>query len=403
MGSLVSLAACSVFGGSVFGGDDNNGGGGDQSSSSSGSFGGSSSGDGGKPFVCVPDPKNAEIPGNGCDDDADGTVDNAPPPCDSTATGNTAEDFAHAIGLCDEAASGKGYGLVKAEFTRGYGRNDAPKDEQHGVLGKFGSVIKPREGTKLGVLSTGYAREFDGPSGNEPFGGETVLGGVQGVSYGKDWYNYGRYDGSKPGNGSVPPGFPKPASGCDQAPTTNDVVNVRLTVKAPPNATGIKFDFNFYSGEWPAYICSPFNDGFIAYLTTGGKGDNISFDSKKNPVSVNNGFFDRCTPGVEIGCGEGGKKGTSECPGGASELTGTGFGIAGQWCSVYQGGGKQTSVNGGATGWLTSQAPITPGETFTIEFMIWDTGDAILDSSVLIDNFAWASGQVTTGTGRPPK
>jgi len=135
VGSLVSLAACSVFGGSVFGGDDNNGGGGDQSSSSSGSFGGSSSGDGGKPFVCVPDPKNAEIPGNGCDDDADGTVDNAPPPCDSTATGNTAEDFAHAIGLCDEAASGKGYGLVKAEFTRGYGRKAPEHLEQHGVLG----------------------------------------------------------------------------------------------------------------------------------------------------------------------------------------------------------------------------------------------------------------------------
>jgi hypothetical protein len=33
--------------------------------------------------------------------------------------------------------------------------------------------------------------------------------------------------------------------------------------------------------------------------------------------------------------------------------------------------------------------------------MIWDTGDAILDSSVLIDNFTWAEGQVTTATERP--
>lgn len=397
-GFVLSVAACSIFSDSKFGDE----GGGDPSSSgaSSGSFGGG--GDGGKPFVCSPDKNNAEIPDNGCDDDADGQIDNKPTPCDGSISGSSATDFARAIGVCDQAAGGKGYGLVKAEFTRGFGRNDAPQAEQHGVLPKFGNVVKPREGSKLGVLSTGYAREFNGPSGNEPFGGEAILGGG-GVSYGKDWYNFGRPAPGKPGNGTLPPGFPKAASGCEQADTTNDVINLRLTIKAPPNATGIKFDFNFYSGEWPAYICSQFNDGFIAYLTSGGKGDNISFDSKKNPVSVNNGFFDRCTPSVETGCGEGAKKGTSECPGGPSELAGTGFGVSGKWCSVYQGGGNQTSVNGGATGWLTSQAPIVPGEEFTIEFLLWDTGDAILDSSVLIDNFTWASGQVTTSTGRPPK
>jgi hypothetical protein len=207
-------------------------------------------------------------------------------------------------------------------------------------------------------------------------------------------------------NGTVPPGFPKPAGGCDQAPTTNDVIDFKLVVKAPPNVSGIKFDFNFYSGEWPAYICSPFNDGFIAYLTAkgfnGGIADNISFDAKKNPVSVNNGFFDRCTPNVDIGCAEGAKSGTSQCPGGPAELAGTGFGIDGAWCAPYPGGRNKRSVNGGATGWLTSTAPVAPGETFTIEFLIWDTGDAVLDSSVLIDNFSWASGVVTNETVRPP-
>jgi hypothetical protein len=34
--------------------------------------------------------------------------------------------------------------------------------------------------------------------------------------------------------------------------------------------------------------------------------------------------------------------------------------------------------------------------------MIWDTGDAVLDSSVLIDNFRWASGNIQTETSRPP-
>jgi hypothetical protein len=33
--------------------------------------------------------------------------------------------------------------------------------------------------------------------------------------------------------------------------------------------------------------------------------------------------------------------------------------------------------------------------------MIWDTGDGVLDSSVLIDNFSWAEGEVTVNTDRP--
>jgi hypothetical protein len=177
------------------------------------------------------------------------------------------------------------------------------------------------------------------------------------------------------------------------------VMTVKLTLKAPSNVSGIKFDFNFFSSEWPAYICSNFNDGFLAFLTSkamsNGAGDNISFDKDKNPVSVNNGFFDRCTPNVTTGC-LGAKTTTSSCPGGPGELAGTGFFAEGTYC-----GGK--SVGGGATGWLVSQAPVAAGETFTLEFMVWDTGDQILDSSVLIDNFTWAEGVVSTSTERPPR
>ena len=58
---------------------------------------------------------------------------------------------------------------------------------------------------------------------------------------------------------------------------------------------------------------------------------------------------------------------------------------------------------GGATGWLTSQAPVEAGETFTLEFMIWDTDDGTLDSSVLLDNFTWSEKPVPTETTRPPR
>jgi hypothetical protein len=336
--------------------------------------------------ACVPNKANAEIPGNGCDDDADGTVDNVTV-CDGMLTGDgSPEDFARSMGICQTVAN-NAYGLVSAKFTRGYGREDLPKVQQHGVLPKFGSVLKPREGTQLGVLSTGYAQEYDGSPGAQ-FGGD---------SNGVDWFN----SQSNPGNGTAPPGYPKPADTCPIAAGVNDLIDLRLELKAPANATGIKFDFNFHSGEWPVFICSPFNDGFIAYLSAkgfnNGTPENISFDSKNNPVSVNNGFFDRCTAGAETGCDPRAKPGISTCPGGPSELAGTGFGTMGTFCP---GGGP--SVSGGATGWLSSQAPVTAGETFTLDLMIWDTGDGELDSSVLLDNFQWVGGKVVvTSTGRP--
>ena len=38
---------------------------------------------------------------------------------------------------------------------------------------------------------------------------------------------------------------------------------------------------------------------------------------------------------------------------------------------------------------LTTTAPVKGGETITMQFIIWDTGDPNWDSSVLIDHFTW--------------
>ncbi|MBX3264041.1 MAG: choice-of-anchor L domain-containing protein [Labilithrix sp.] len=328
------------------------------------------------PAGCVKDASFYDVPGDGCDNDGDGEVDN-PPSCDG-AVGSSAADFARAMGICDDASE-RGFGLVSATFTQGYGTLAAPKPEQHGVLSKFGDVLRPREGKQLGVLSTGFAQEFDG--------------GKAAFAPGKEWWLFG-------GEGAVPPGFPKAAGDCPQSSDVNDVISLKLELKAPKNASGLKFDFNFHSSEWPEFICSRFNDGFIAYLSAkgfnGGTPDNISFDAKNNPVSVNNGFFDRCTPGTRTGC-SGERESTSTCPAGAAELAGTGFGLEASACGFL---GKK-ATQGGATGWLSSQASVEPGETFTLELMIWDTGDGRLDSSVLLDNFHWLGGEVATTTERP--
>jgi hypothetical protein len=380
-----TLFACSSAKKSGFGDTDS---GVDNGTIGGGVLGGDDAGMG-KP--CAPAKGNWDIPGNNCDDDGDGTVDN-PPTCDDglSETGS-AEEFAQALGIC-ATADKDGYGLVSAKFTRGHGNTQTPSPSQAGVRSKFGDVLKPREGKRLGVLSSGYAQEYDGTPGQR-FGNASQS--TLGDDSSKDW-------GS---TGTMPNGFPKAASGCDQANDVHDVIDVVLELKAPANASGVQFDLNFFSSEWPAFICSKFNDGFIAYLSAkgfnNGTPDNMSFDSKKNPVSVNNGFFDRCTAGVATGCAPGAVKATSQCPGGTAELAGTGYGDVGTWCDLFPGSANKPSSAGGATGWLTSKAPVQAGETFTLEFMIWDTGDGDLDSSVLLDNFKWAEGEVTVITDRP--
>ena len=42
-----------------------------------------------------------------------------------------------------------------------------------------------------------------------------------------------------------------------------------------------------------------------------------------------------------------------------------------------------------ATGWLVTKAPVSPGEAVKLRWAIYDSGDGVLDSTVLIDNFRW--------------
>jgi hypothetical protein len=280
------------------------------------------------------------------------------------------------------------WGLVSATYTRGYNSTTAPADGQHGIMAGFGSVIKPREGANLGILSSGYALPCDdaNPGASCSGSGES------------DPYFKGEQAGMYQGAGNAPPGYPKSTSTCKVGTVVMDTIGVTLQIKVPSNAQGLSFDFDFYSGEWPEYVCTPYNDSFVAWLQsaawmgTNGNGDlNISFDAMGNPVSVNNGFFDHCTPNSQTGCA-GGNTQTAACTGGASELQGTGFYNMGMYCS-----GQTTG--GGATGWLTSKAPVKGGETITLQFIIWDTKDQNWDSSVLIDHLTWYGTTTTTGTG----
>jgi len=315
-----------------------------------------------------------DVPGDSVDNDCDGTADNVDD-CDTTAlklASTAAMDYAKALGLCRTTTAGasgkdKRWGVIKAELVAADGLGK-PDPVQYGILTNFGPNVKPRQGKNLVVLSSGTARRPTDPGFIVPLS--------------PSWST---------GTSVLPPaGFPKNAAGCSEPfdKNVNDSTNLKLTIRVPTNAKAFKFNFDFYSSEYITFVCSPYNDSFVALLDTKAKIDpkynkNISFDVKGNPVSVNNSFFEVCTPGSK-----GGK--TFACLKGTKELEGTGF-----WDS-------SRPTENGATSWLETKAPVVPGETITIQFMIWDTGDHILDSTVLLDNFVWDAAP-TTGpvTDRP--
>lgn len=269
-------------------------------------------------------------------------------PCDADLpVDGDAEAFLKAIGLCKMAAEdSEEWGVIEAKFTSKLGSSSVnDNDGQHGILPKFGDLVTPREGGRLGVLSTGWGREYNSEGGTSG----------QFTGPGKEWDDNGN---------------------------ENDVIVFSLKIRVPLNAKSFSFDFNFHSGEWPTFVGSGFNDEFTAEL----EGENISFDANNKKISVNTGFFDRCTPGTPLGFGAG----TSECTGGPDELNGTGFEA-----------GSGSVTKGGATGWLTTKASVEPGSIIELEFGIWDVKDTQYDSLVLIDNFTWDADPVTTGTDRP--
>jgi hypothetical protein len=62
----------------------------------------------------------------------------------------------------------------------------------------------------------------------------------------------------------------------------------------------------------------------------------------------------------------------------------------------------EISSTGGGTVWLNTTAPVVPGETITIDFMVFDVSDCILDSLALLDQFEWLIDPTEVGTEPNP-
>jgi hypothetical protein len=291
-----------------------------------------------------------------------------------------AKDGARAIGLCTfTTESTRKWGVISARYVQADGSGSLASPTQVGLLPDFGA-LKPRQGKAMLALSSGVARAPNQADYTDSCDLFTA------------------------GPSAPPKGYPKASPACPDAPSGDvyDPAALELRIRVPTNAKSLGFDSDFYTYEYPNYVCQQFNDFFVAMLDPKPENlpdGNILFDQDGNPVSVNNSLLQVCEAGAH-----GGK--TFACPQGTDLLAGTGFdGTAGCGTEaplfpgffgggLFGGGGAMDAGApmgaGAATGWLHTAAPVTGGSIITLRFAIWDSGDATLDSLAVVDHFEWS-------------
>lgn len=358
-----------------------------------------------------------EVPGNDVDDDCDGTKDNPLPACDAGLASNsaTATDYAKAIDLCatttenPASLADKKWGVISANLFLANGAG-TPAASSRSIRQGFGSGVTPLGGQRLAVISTGVAAAKNAPNNTSPnyapFQGGQDMGKSSPVP--ADWL--------AANNNNFPnaPGCPEPQGGT----TAHDPVMLKVRVRVPTNAKSFNVSTNFFSSEYPEWVCSAFNDFFLALLDSsfvpgagqvGNPADkNLAFYKAPNnsvyPVGVNlatgnTGLFSQCQTSP-TGCGSGAVAGNNTCAS-TAQLIGTGFddpNLAAQFPADPAYCNANAKFAGGGTGWLTTSGNVKPGETIELRFVVWDTGDGWYDSVALIDNFMWSLDASTPGT-----
>ena len=127
----------------------------------------------------------------------------------------------------------------------------------------------------------------------------------------------------------------------------------------PAWANSFQIAWFFLSREYPEWVGNIYADTFELHLDSGAFTGNIATDPDGSPVNVNAALFAVTS---------------------SAELAGSGF------------------DQDGGTGWVTTAAPVVPGETITLTFELFEEADGVWDSAVLLDGFDFRSEQMAEPT-----
>lgn len=384
-----------------------------------------------KPSLCGFDPSLVnpgaiEVLGNGVDDNCNGAADlfdaAAFSSCDGSLPSAPSDllDMAKAFGICavttenPGSPSEKTHGLISVELRRADGAALTASGARS-IRTSFGG-ISVTEGSSLVVLSSGVAADTSqtnpGPSSGAPSSGNVSsahspasvanLTTCTHSSCVSDWL-----ESANPplkGAGDLPQA-PECGAQADGTFAVDSVMLV-LRLRAPTNARAFSFNSYFLSAEFPEYVCSAFNDQFVALVDTPtGTPSPIPNPVDKNlltyhasgqkwPIGINiakgTSLFSVCAPQTGNVCWDTDVSPAS-CSLGPSALLGTGF-------EAPSTAPSNTCTIGGGTGWLTTAGNVLPGEIVELRIALWDVGDANYDSTALIDGFEWLTSATLPGT-----
>jgi hypothetical protein len=385
-----------------------------------------------KPGACgsapeLVNPGAIELVGNGIDDNCNDKLDlfdaEDALSCDSSLYSSSlvAENYARAMGICRTTTADPvqkqdlTWGLVSAELLLADGSPLSDVDARS-IRTSFGQLNPATiEGDSVAVLSTGIASDATqldpGPNGGAPGGSGvsnmhdppsqvdisacTLPGCIA------DWFAAENLPLKPASELPTAPGCPPPAFGDPKL--AHDSVMLRLVLRAPTNAKAFSFNVYFISSEYPEFVCSSFNDQFVALIDTPNGAPSAPNPSDKNlltyasagekwPVGINvahgTNLFSVCeSETANPPCWDT-DVASQSCQLGPAQLAGTGF-------EKPTGG---SCLIGGGTGWLTTAGNVVPGANVEVRIVIWDVGDSAYDSLALIDGFEWKQDSVNAGT-----